>query len=149
MKAGKLFAGALMFFAGVLFFNGAYSQNMYEGRVQWLKMSAEEQKAAYQKATGEDKIKIWNDKFVETENLDWSAAELNHIKEMRKFMFDNMGDLFLDGKNKEKAMASLQDFTTKWMNEGKEKFRWSKELMFHIVADTGVLTNEMLKQLRG
>ncbi len=34
------------------------------------------------------------------------------------------------------------------MNEGKKKFNWSKELMFHIAADTGELTNEMLKQLR-
>lgn len=149
MKAGKLFAGALMLFAGVLFFNGAYSQNMYEGRTQWLKMSAEEQKAAYQKATGEDKIKIWNDKFVETENLDWSGDELQHIKKFEKFLSDNAETLFIEGKDNKQAMASFQDFTTKWMNEGKEKFRWSKELMFHIVADTGVLTNEMLKQLRG
>lgn len=148
MRTGKLFAGALMFFAGVLFFNGAYSQNMYEGRTQWLKMSAEEQKAAYQKATGEDKIKIWNDKFVETENLDWSGDELQHIKKFEKFLSDNAEALFIEGKDNKQAMASFQDFTAKWMNEGKEKFRWSKELMFHIVADTGIFTNEMLKQLR-
>lgn len=148
MRTGKLFAGALMFFTGVLFFNGAYSQNMYEGRTQWLKMSAEEQKAAYQKATGEDKIKIWNDKFVETENLDWSGDELQHIKKFEKFISDNAEALFIEGKDNKQAMASFQDFTAKWMNEGKEKFRWSKELMFHIVADTGIFTNEMLKQLR-
>lgn len=148
MKAGKLFATALMLFAGVLFVNNAYSQNTYEGRTQWLKMSAEEQKAAYQKATGEDKIKIWNDKFVETENLDWSGDELQHIKKFEKFLSDNAEALFIEGKDNKQAMASFQDFTMKWMNEGKEKFRWSQELMFHIVADTGVLTNEMLKQLR-
>lgn len=148
MRTGKLFATALMLFAGVLFFNGAYSQNMYEGRTQWLKMSAEEQKAAYQKATGEDKIKIWNDKFVETENLDWSGDELQHIKKFEKFLSDNAETLFIEGKDNKQAMASFQDFTAKWMNEGKEKFRWSKELMFHIVADTGIFTNEMLKQLR-
>lgn len=148
MRTGKLFATALMLFAGVLFFNGAYSQNMYEGRTQWLKMSAEEQKAAYQKATGEDKIKIWNDKFVETENLDWSGDELQHIKKFEKFLSDNAEALFIEGKDNKQAMASFQDFTAKWMNEGKEKFRWSKELMFHIVADTGIFTNEMLKQLR-
>lgn len=148
MRTGKLFATALMLFAGVLFVNNAYSQNTYEGREQWLKLSPDEQKTMYQKISGEEKIKLWLAKFEETENLDWSAAELNHIKEMRKFIFDNRGDLFLDGKNKEKAMVSFQDFTAKWMNEGKEKFRWSKELMFHIVADTGIFTNEMLKQLR-
>ena len=148
MRAGKLFATALMLFAGVLFVNNAYSQNTYEGRTQWLKMSAEEQKAAYQKATGEDKIKIWNDKFVETENLDWSGDELQHIKKFEKFLSDNAEALFIEGKDNKQAMASFQDFTAKWMNEGKEKFRWSKELMFHIVADTGIFTNEMLKQLR-
>lgn len=148
MRTGKLFATALMLFAVVLFVNNAYSQNTYEGRTQWLKMSAEEQKAAYQKATGEDKIKIWNDKFVETENLDWSGDELQHIKKFEKFLSDNAEALFIEGKDNKQAMASFQDFTAKWMSEGKEKFRWSKELMFHIVADTGIFTNEMLKQLR-
>lgn len=148
MRTGKLFATALVLFAGVLFVNNAYSQNTYEGREQWLKLSPDEQKTMYQKMSGEEKIKLWLAKFEETENLDWSGDELQHIKKFEKFLSDNAEALFIEGKDNKQAMASFQDFTAKWMNEGKEKFRWSKELMFHIVADTGIFTNEMLKQLR-
>lgn len=129
-------------------FSLAYSQDAYKGREQWVKLSPAEQRAMFQKMSGEDKVKLWNDKFEETEGLDWSAAELKHIGKLKKFISDNATSLFVDKENNEKALKSLQEFSEKWMNEGKKKFNWSKELMFHIAADTGELTNEMLKQLR-
>jgi|GEM_PF-1856964 hypothetical protein len=117
-------------------------------RQEWLKLPQQEQRMALRNMSGESKYKFWQDKFKETKQLNWSKEELKHIKKVEDFFTENKAELFLDKDKKEEGLKKLDTFQKQWIEEGEKSFGWSKDLMFHIIADGGTFTNQMLESLR-
>lgn len=135
----------LMMYSSVLF-----SQNENMSRTDWLKIkNKDERKMAYTAMSSECQYRFWKDRFVELKQLKWSKDELKHIEEFETFLSENKNTLFPeDKKEREKSMTAMNDFAESWMKEAEEELGWSKELVYHIVADGELFTDEMLNELR-
>lgn len=135
----------LMMYSSVLF-----SQNENMSRTDWLKIkNKDERKMAYTAMSSECQYRFWKDRFAELKQLKWSKDELKHIEEFETFLSENKNTLFPeDKKEREKSITAMNDFAESWMKEAEKKLGWSKELVYHIVADGELFTDEMLNELR-
>lgn len=103
-------------------------------RKQWLKFSDDEKPVVFSAMNGESKYAFWIDKIKETKKLSWSKEELAHLVKFEDFLKANKKDLFLSSDMAKKD-SLYSGFVVEWINEGMERFGWTKDLVGRIVAD--------------
>ena len=122
-----LFAVLTLALSVAPFVASAQSKDMT--REEWLKIeNPDARHVAYIKMSSDAKVSFWKDKFKDVKELKWSKAERKHIEKLEKFYI---------GK-----------FSDEWTKTAEKEFGWSREIMFHIIADGGEFTDEMLAKLR-
>ena len=143
-----LFAVLTLALSVAPFVASAQSKDMT--REEWLKIeNPDARHVAYIKMSSDAKVSFWKDKFKDVKELKWSKAERKHIEKLEKFYIGNTDKFFSkDEKVRAEALEMLDKFSDEWTKTAEKEFGWSREIMFHIIADGGEFTNEMLAKLR-
>ena len=129
----------------------AYPKNLTKdktiSREDFLKIqSSKEQRSVYMNLTGECKYNLWNAKFEELLQLSFTNDEKEYIKQYHNFIKENKSGLFVQPS--ENVLDSFAEFTDKWRETMTNKFKWSEELLYVVLADLGYLSEENLLKLR-
>lgn len=104
-------------------------------RGEWLKLtSAGKKRAAYVRFTKEQRVGFWKEKLAELEtNEKFSVKEKEHVGRLREFVDGHQG-FFTGEKMTSDQESELNSFMVVWTERAKKELRWSKQMIFSIVA---------------
>lgn len=101
-------------------------------RSEWLKMDEGVSIAVYRAFTPDQKIRFWQEKFIEVKNLPWNAEELKHIELAEQFLNTHQ-DYFDEGKLSDEQLDEVETFSYKWIRTGIEQLGWDDAVVISIV----------------
>ena len=100
-----------------------------------LKMDPAQMRATYRAFSQKQKIEYWEASIEETLLLDWSDAEVLHIRKVKEFIKSHTN--FFRGEPLEEAeLDELEIFFYQWLEYAKENFGWTNKIGIAI-AGTG------------
>ena len=104
-------------------------------RSDLLKMNTAQMRAAYRAFTQKQKIQYWESSLEESMLLDWSEAEVLHIKKVKEFIKSHT-HFFRGEPLEEEELDELEIFFYQWLEYAKENFGWTNKTGIAI-AGTG------------
>ena len=130
---------------GMLFFGKWAKENISTiqkmSRNEWNQLEAKKKRAAYVGFTQQQRIKFWHEKLEELKSLDWTQEELAHIMLVGKFI-DEHNEFFLGKKLTDEQSDNLYRFCYTWIQEGIEKFGWTKATAVSIIGTGNAVTDK-------
>jgi len=109
-------------------------------RSQWKELKPETSIPVYRAFLPSQKLCFWKEKFEEVKKLDWTDAELEHIKKVEDFMYAHTR--FFDGEElDDEDLDELDAFFYGWSMEGKNQFNWSDAVPYAIACTGYTMTD--------
>ncbi len=110
-------------------------------RTDWNLLDEEKKRAAYRVFSFQQRICLWEEKFNEIRNMNWSEEELKHIEKAYSFLMSHLS--FLSDKElSDEESDELHRFCYLWIKEGMEKIGWTEEIPLSIIATCNSLQNK-------
>ena len=110
-------------------------------RNEWNQLEAKKKRAAYVGFTQQQRIMFWHEKLEELKSIDWSQEELAHIMLVGKFI-DEHNEFFLGKKLTDEQSDILYRFCYTWIQEGIEKYGWTKATAISIIGTGNTVTDK-------
>jgi hypothetical protein len=111
-------------------------------RADWLQLDESLKIPVYRTFSAEKKRDFWKAKFDNLKQLEWTKAEIEHINLLCSFIDEN-SHLFLDKPKKQEELNFITAFTSDWSQYATNTLKWSKQLIYDIIAsgnDVNIVT---------
>lgn len=109
-------------------------------RAQWLRLSEDLKIPAYRTFSPEARFRFWKEKFAEVKKLNWTSAELQHIKSAENFLYSHP-DIVSTKEISDELRNKRDLFFYEWMQTATNKLGWSKSTALSIVASGNKVVN--------